>query len=102
MSAVRFVCWKQDVAQERSRALKEAGFLVDASPLVTGGGIGQFRTNPPAAVLIDLDRLPSHGREVAIALGQSKATRHIPIVLAGGPEEKVQRIRTELPDAFFT
>jgi len=102
MLVVRLVCWKEDLARERSRVLKDAGIPVDASPLKTGGIIGNFRASPPAAVLIDLDRLPSHGREVAVALRSSKSTRHIPIVFAGGLDEKVARIREELPDAFFT
>jgi CheY-like chemotaxis protein len=82
--------------------LREAGFSVDTSPLGTSGLIGQFREKPPAAVLIDLDRLPSHGREVAIVLRNSKSTRYIPIIFAGGLAEKVDRVRRELPDAFFT
>src|SRR5262245_24933374 len=101
MPVVRLICWKQDLARERSRILKQAGIPVDASPLIPGGGIGQLRALDPAAVLIDLDRLPSHGREVAVAMRQSKALRHVPIVFAGGPEEKVVRIRQELPDAVF-
>src|SRR5437762_3271847 len=102
MRVVHLVCWKEELARERARVLKEAGVPVDASPLNTGGVIGHFRASPPSAVLIDLDRLPSHGREVAVALRNSKSTRHIPIVFAGGLEEKVARIREELPDAFFT
>jgi hypothetical protein len=102
MPLVRLVCWKPDLAAERAQALEQAGFSVDASPLNPGGVIGQFRANPPAAVLIDLDRLPSHGREVAVALRNSKTTRYIPLVFAGGLEEKVVRIRGELPDAAFT
>src|SRR5437667_8435499 len=102
MLVVRLVCWNEDLARERARILKRAGVPVDASPLITGGGIGQFRASQPSAVLIDLDRLPSHGREVAVALRNSKSTRHIPIVFAGGLKEKVARIREELPDAFFT
>ena len=99
---IRLVCWKPDVASERVRVLEESGFRVDASPLITGGIIANLRANPPAAVLIDLDRLPSHGREVAGALRNSKTTRLIPIVFAGGVEDKVERIRQELPDAQFT
>ena len=99
---IRVVSWKPDLAREHARALEESGFSVDASPLITGGGIGQFRANRPAAILIDLDRLPSHGREVAVALRNSKSTRHIPLVFAGGVGEKVERIREELPDAEFT
>jgi hypothetical protein len=102
MPMVRLICWKQDLATERARALEEVGFHVDASPLNPSGLIGHFRANLPAAVLIDLDRLPSQGREVAVALRNSKTTRHIPLVFAGGVEEKVERIRQELPDAQFT
>lgn len=102
MAPIRLICWNQDLARKRVRALREAGFSVDASPLGTSGLIGQFRERPPAAVLIDLDRLPSHGREVATVLRNSKSTRYIPIVFAGGLAEKVDRVRRELPDAFFT
>jgi CheY-like chemotaxis protein len=102
MPLVRLICWKQDLARDRELALEGSGFRVDSSPLNTSGVIGHFRANPPQLVLIDLDRLPSHGREVATALRQSKATRHIPIVFAGGPPEKVERIRRELPDAVYT
>ncbi len=101
MPVVRLICWTEHLAKERARALKTAGFSVDASPLNPAGLIGHFRENMPAAVLIDLDRLPSHGREVAVALRQSPSTRHLPIVFAGGAEEKVARVRQELPDAFF-
>jgi hypothetical protein len=101
MVAVRLICWNRDLAQERQVFLARAGFEVDASPLVTSGLGGQFRDKPPAVVVIDLDRLPSHGREVAVYLRQGKATRRIPIVFAGGVEEKVARIRAELPDAVF-
>src|SRR5438477_11007129 len=102
MSVVRLVSWNPELAQQRARTLQDAGISVDASPLIKGGGIGRFRASSPAAVLIDLDRIPSHGREVAVALRNSKWTRHIPLVFAGGVPEKVERIRQELPDAFFT
>jgi hypothetical protein len=102
MAMVRLVCWKEETARERARVVKGAGFNVDASPLNPSGLIGHFRVNMPSIVLIDLDRLPSYGREVAVALRQSKTTRHLPIVFAGGVQEKVARIRQELPDAFFT
>ena len=35
-------------------------------------------------------------------LRDSKSTRHLPLVFAGGAAEKVERIRGELPDAVFT
>lgn len=83
-------------------SLAGCGFEIDGSRLNPSGLVGQFKQLAPAAVLIDLDRLPSHGREVAVALRQSAATRHIPIVFAGGAPEKLESIRKELPDAIFS
>ncbi len=102
MAAVRLICWREDLAKEHARFLETAGFQVDASTLNPPGIVSHLRTISPEAVIIDLDRLPSHGREVAVALRGSKATRHIPILFAGGAPEKVERIRDELPDAFFS
>lgn len=99
---IRLVCWKQDLAAEHAALLRKAGLTVDASPFNPAGMMTRLRGNPPALVLIDLDRLPSHGREVAVALRNSKALREIPIVFAGGADEKVKRIKDELPDATFT
>jgi len=51
--------------------------------------------------VIDLSRLPSHGRAIATMLRQRKATRSIPIVFVEGDPEKVARIRETLPDAVY-
>ena len=99
---VRLICWDAGLARERVQSLSGAGFEIDASRLNPSGLIGQFKALAPAAVLIDLDRLPSHGHAVANALRQSPSTRRIPIVFAGGAPEKLPRIRKEMPDALFT
>jgi hypothetical protein len=99
---IRLICWNEDLAADRAGALKKAGLDVDASPFDPAGMITRLRENPPAVMLIDLDRLPSHGRAVAIMLRSSKSMRHVPIVFAGGIEEKVARVRAEVPDAIFT
>ena len=57
---------------------------------------------PPEAVVIDLGRLPSHGREVGHAFRSRKATRHVPLVFVGGAGEKLERVRALLLDAVFT
>jgi CheY-like chemotaxis protein len=102
MPIVRLVSWNPDTVLEHARDLKKAGFTVDASVLRTSGLIGQFRDHIPAVILIDLDRLPSHGRAVAIVLRSGKSTRHIPIVFAGGLEEKVKTARAQTPWAILT
>ena len=101
--AIRLVSWKDDIARARERELTSLGFSVDASSLRGRGGvIGHFRDAAPDAVVLDLERLPSHGREVGIMLRDSKSTRHLPLIFAGGDPQKVERIRSELPDAVFT
>jgi hypothetical protein len=102
IKVIRLVCWKEDLAAERATVLKKAGLEVDASPFDPAGMITRLKEDPPALMLIDLDRLPSHGLAVAVMLRTSKSMRHLPIVFAGGLEEKVARVRTEMPDAIFT
>jgi hypothetical protein len=102
MSLVRLICWKEDLARERAALLKAARLQVDASPLNTSRLIGRIMANPPSAIVIDLDRMPSHGLAVGTLLRRSASTRRIPLVFAGGVDEKVARIRQELPDAVFT
>jgi hypothetical protein len=102
MSLVRLICWKEDLARERAALLKAARLNVDASPLNTSRLIGRIMENPPCAIVIDLDRMPSHGLAVGIVLRRSASTRRIPLVFAGGADEKVARVRSELPDAVFT
>ena len=44
---------------------------------------------------------PRRGREIAIALRQSPATRRVPLVFCDGAPDKVEEIRALLPDAFY-
>lgn len=100
---VRLVCWSDEIAKQRATQIKAHGYQVDASSLRGSSAyVSRFRSLNPDAIVIDLDRLPSHGREVALALRASKSTRHFPIVFTGGVDDKVQKLRAELPDAVFT
>ncbi len=51
--------------------------------------------------VIDLGRIPSHGREVAGSIRRQKATRNVPILFVGGDPERVENVRKLLPDASF-
>jgi hypothetical protein len=71
----------------------------------TGGYVGfsrAIRAQLPDAFVLDLSRVPSHGREIACTLRGTKYARHIPIVFVGGEPEKVAVIRALLPDAIYT
>jgi hypothetical protein len=61
-----------------------------------------MRGDPPDAVVIDLGRLPSQGRDVAVGLRSYKDTRHVPLVFVGGQPKKVAGVRELLPDAVYT
>ncbi len=66
------------------------------------GFVRSLRELPPHALVIDLARLPSRGRHLAMWIRSQELIRSIPIVFVDGDPEKVQRIRAELPDAIYT
>lgn len=101
MGVIRLVHWHEAEAQAKAERLRAAGYSVDASPL-DAQAMKALRKHKPLAVVIDLSRLPSHGRETASALRQSKPTRDVPIIFVGGEEEKVAAVRQALPDAAYT
>lgn len=102
MKTVRLAHWDEGEGRERQRQLEALGFDVrfDAgdSLFVTR----QIKAGPPDAVVIDLSRRPSSGREVAHAVRATKATRHLPIVFVDGEPEKVRKTKQFIPDATFT
>jgi len=94
--------WNEAEGAERLERLRAAGFDAYHSTLAGPLLFRLLRDKPPAAIAIDLSRLPSHGREVGAALRATKATRFIPLVFVGGEDEKVARVRSLLPDAVYT
>jgi len=101
MTRIRLIHWNAAEAKERIKVLRAAGYQVDYDALTTDLLRG-VRERPPAAVVIDLACLPSHGREVALSLREYKGTRGVPLVFVEGEPEKVEKIRTLLPDAAFS
>ncbi len=89
-------------AAERSAALRRAGYDVAVEPFDGPAALKRLGARPPAAVVVDLTRAPSHGRDAALAIRAAKATRRVPLVLAGGEAEVVEKARAVLPDAVFT
>ena len=102
MQSICLLHWNETEAAERLERLRALGFLAYHSTLAGPPLLRQLRENPPAAIVIDLTRLPSHGREVGAALRATKATRFIPLVFVGGEPEKVARVRELLPDAVYS
>lgn len=101
MARVQLLHWNASEAGAYLELLEAAGHQVNYEPEFSAALLRSWRESPPDAFVIDLSRLPSHGREIAGALRQSCATRHVPLVFCEGAEEKVARVRSELPDATF-
>jgi hypothetical protein len=98
---VRLICWKDDRAAELQETLASDGFTVDAGAFAPPT-LRELSAEPPDAVVIDLGRLPSHGRDVGVAVRTRAGTRSIPLVFVDGAEEKISRTREQLPDATYT
>ncbi len=101
MHTIRVIHWKPAEAEPRVRRLKELGYKVAYEELQPES-YRHIRDEHPDILLIDLSRLPSHGREMALFFRQKKCSRQIPIVFAGGADEKVERVRQAVPDAIYT
>jgi len=102
MPRVRLCHWRESEAAPLIDTLRKAGYTVDYPGDKANGSFRTLREKPAFAVVIDLTRMPSHGRYVAAEIRASKSLRHIPIVFVDGDPEKVDRIRQEIPDAVYT
>jgi hypothetical protein len=100
MQRIRLIHWNTADAEKRSAQLRSAGYDVN-SDLLDGAGLRALRDDPPDALVIDLSRRPSQGRDVGLTLRKYVATRHVPLVYAGGTSDKVARVREFLPDAVY-
>lgn len=98
---LRYLHWHAGEAGERAARLRGLGYEVDHSPFDGPAALKTMRLAPPDAVVIDLSRVPSHGREVGVALRAAKATRLVPLVFVGGEPDKLARVKQVLPDATF-
>lgn len=103
MFNLMLVHWNETEAAERVARMESAGFRATVFDSNASSGVVKLmKEHAPDAVVIDLGRLPSHGRSVAFVLRQSKATRHLPLIFVNGANEKVERIRADFPDAAYT
>jgi len=97
---VRLIHWNTAEAREKADHLCSAGYAVENDQFTPS--MLREREDPPDVVVIDLSRLPSQGRDVAMALRSYKSTRTIPLVFVDGEPEKVERIKAQIPDAHYT
>ena len=88
-------------AAGRVRQLESAGLAVEYAEISDSAGMRRLAEHAPDIYLIDLERRPSHGREIGLWLRRNRPTRPIPLLFIGGHLAKVERVRKLLPDASF-
>ncbi len=101
-SSLFLVHWNTAEADEYAGRLKAAGWDVAVESKDGGRAYDFIRHNPPDVTVIYLTKLPSHGRQTAVALHSLKSTRAIPIVFVDGTDNDIRKTREKLPEALFT
>ncbi|MGW8265594.1 MAG: hypothetical protein ACWGSQ_04450 [Longimicrobiales bacterium] len=102
MPSVCLAHWREEEGRERARFLEQLGFSIRYDPVDAGALLAALKSDPPAALVIDLSRSPAQGRDLAVALRIHGATRKLPLIFVGGVPEKVDRVKEVLPDASYT
>jgi CheY-like chemotaxis protein len=99
---IRIIHWKSDEIREQIKRLQNAGHCVDSEIPAGQKLLKSLSQILPDVILIDLSRLPSQGRDLALYLRKNKATRMVPLVFINGKNEIQRDIKNYLPDVFFT
>ena len=102
MNGIWLVAWKEEEGLVRRRDLEALGRTVYFQELDPSGHLRELQADPPDALVIDLSRSPAQGRDLGVAVRVRASTRGIPLVFAGGAEDKVSLVKKILPDASFT
>src|ERR1700738_2803626 len=102
MQRVRLFHWKAEEAKPVIAKLRAAGYGGIYSAQPQSPSVRELKESGVVAVVIDLSRLPSHGKYVGAWVRGSKSTRHIPLVFVGGEAEKVATIKKQMPDAVYS
>ena len=90
--------WNQHEAGPLAESLIASGWQVETEAEDGARAASRILADPPAAVVIYLTRLPSHGRETARYLRTKSA---VPIIFVDGADEKLDSVRSKVPDATF-
>ena len=102
MRRVRLFHWKSKEAEVLIAKLTRRGLRRCINAETQSPSVRELKESGAVAVVIDLSRLPSHGKYVGAWVRGSKSTRHIPLVFVGGEAEKVAAIKKQMPDAVYS
>lgn len=100
MKSIYLIHWNAVEAEEKATKIRKFGYNVICDP-PTPNIIRELKKKPPNIFVIDLSRLPSQGRDVALNLRQGKISRFVPLIFIDGDPEKVANVQKHLPDAAY-
>jgi hypothetical protein len=98
---IRLIHWNDGEARERASSLNKKNFNIIYTPF-SPSELKQLKSDSISLFIIDLSRLPSHGRDLGIFFRKNKITRKIPIIYVGGDLYKIVKIKALIPDALYT
>lgn len=99
---VFLVQWDPAAAEARACELRDEGWLVETEAEDGARAFRAIRVGQPDVVVIDLSAKPSHGREVARSLRQSRTLVDLPIVFVDGDQAAIDKARAKVSGAIFT
>ena len=102
MDRIRLIHWDKAEARIKAEKIRVSGYEVDCEPFDGPPALRAMREHPPVAVVVDLTKSFSRGRDAGIALRYCATSRHVPLVFVEGDPQKVARIKELLPDAVYT
>lgn len=102
MKRVFLVHWNQEETRFYAAGLQSLGYAVETESDDGAKGYRRIKASPPDVVIIYLARLPSHGRETALALPTTESLCDLPLVFVGGKPKVVEQIKPLFPGAEFT
>lgn len=93
--------WDEEAAERRAAVMRQAGFEVDVETHDGARGCRAVLACPPDAVVLSLEKRPSHSRETAGAIRGCKAGRRIPMLFLGGSAADIEKTLARVVDARF-
>ncbi|MFQ5549655.1 MAG: DUF3052 family protein [Gemmatimonadales bacterium] len=97
---IRLFHWNEREVPERVARLQRVGYRVDAQ-VFRADELRELAFAAPDAIVIDLGRIPSRGRDLGVALRTRAGTRSVPLVFVGGKPPKLDSVRRLIPDATY-
>lgn len=101
MARIFYVHWNRAEALTRVRKLEEAGHQVRFESEEGTAAWNAIRADPPDALVVSLERLPSHGLRTAEVIHSRRDLRNLTLLFVGGDPEKVQLASSKFPQATF-